>query len=86
MVHRAVRCEKTNTNHVCTWNIAESDRKRKELKKNNGTSKSSSNIKTDKIYHVIAPSVLFNADIALRTLRTSRSAKRHGLVKLSASV
>lgn len=40
--------------------------------KNNGINKSSTHHKTDKTYHVIAPSVLFNADIALRTLRTAK--------------
>ena len=47
---------------------------------NDGIIKNLTHIRAVKTYHVIAPSVLFNADIALRTLRIIRTARRLGWV------
>lgn len=66
--------------------LKETKREKRSLKKNNGINKSSTHHKTDKTHHVIAPSVLFNADIALRTLRTIRTAKNVWLVLVKLSV
>lgn len=81
-----MRCEKKILTMFALGTLLKEIEREEGSLKNNGINNSSTHFKTAKTYHVIAPSILFNADIALRTLRTIRRAGRYGSVKLSADV
>lgn len=59
--------------HVYTWSIAKTDRKTRSVK--TGTFFDFCNLHITTPHHVVASSVLFNADIALRALRRKQHIK-----------